>query len=143
MQILYETSVPIALEARLFLHAVALVIREVERKNLIVIRNEVRSTSTGIAILFMQKAWDALTKLCSLTLLSVQIQPYLWSKYVVIRFQVLLQLSDGLASLKQEKPLFEAGHPCRDLMEWMPAQETVLRKSMKRINFCVILCSRT
>lgn len=55
-----------------------LISTEGERKNLNIVRNAMNSKLAGMAVLFVRKAWDVLSKSCLLEPLRVVIQKFLW-----------------------------------------------------------------
>lgn len=67
----YDMSVATAFEAKLYLHALALMSREVKRKKPNVVQNAIKSTTAGVAVQFAMDALDTLTKSC--LLLSLQV----------------------------------------------------------------------
>lgn len=73
-------------------------------------RNAVNSTLAGIALQLMEKKWDALMTSCLLGPLQVVRQPFLKFSPAVIKFHVMLQLSEGLVSLT-EITLIKAAAP--------------------------------
>lgn len=58
------------------------------------------SKVAGMVVLLVRKDWEALTKSCSLGLLSVVIQPYLQFYPTVTQNQVISQQAKGFVSLK-------------------------------------------
>lgn len=72
----YEMAVPIALEARTYCGAVALMNREIELEKLNFIRNAVSKTMAGMAVQQVQKACNELRESCLQGALPVVIQPY-------------------------------------------------------------------
>lgn len=107
----YESSVLTTFELQLHIRAVPLMSRKVERKKLYIVQNAVNGTMAGIAARHMKKAWDALTKFCSLWSLGAGMQSHMWFNPAVFQCLVLLQRSDGFESLKKERTLFEARLP--------------------------------
>lgn len=72
----YEMSVPISFEAQLYFHTVVLKSREVGREKLKIVRDAVTSTMEGIALPWVKKVWDVLTRFCFFGPLQFVIQPY-------------------------------------------------------------------
>lgn len=58
----FEMRVPIALEAQLQFHAVALTSEEVVRKKWNIVQNVVNNTLAGMEVLLVQRAWNTFKK---------------------------------------------------------------------------------
>lgn len=64
-------SMPTALEAQLYFHAVALMCRGVGRNKLNIVQDELINMIAAMTVQYERNAWDALIKSCSLGLLRV------------------------------------------------------------------------
>lgn len=62
----YKMSASTAFKAQIYLHAVAMMSREAQRKNLEIVWDAMNITMVGMAVQLVRKAWNALTKSCLL-----------------------------------------------------------------------------
>lgn len=84
----YKMSVPTALIAQLYFHAVDLMSREAERVKLNFGRRTMISTMADLAVQLVSKASDAYKKFYLLVSMRVVTQPYLWSQTAITQYQV-------------------------------------------------------
>lgn len=80
--------------------------REVGKKTLSTIQNDVSSRLTGLVGQLVQKAKNELTNSCLLKPLRNVIEPQMWFNPAVIQFRLLSQLMDAYVSLKQRDTPF-------------------------------------
>lgn len=98
-------SLPTAVEAQLYHRAMVSVSREPRKKKLNISRNAVNSNLESMAVQAVRKAWDGVIKTCSVRLLRLVIQPYLYFNLVLIQLQVSSQQLHGFVLLKQQETL--------------------------------------
>lgn len=117
VEIPYVLSLQTVFEDQISFHDVTLMGSEATCRKLNTSGNLANSILAWIPFEFVQNAWDALRKSCSLALPLVEIQPYVWFKTVGIQIQVFFQHSDDFLSLRKLQTFLRVGPLHRDLKQ--------------------------